>query len=489
MNNIKNYFSILSIALLIGLVSSCKSGGGTMDSKDALSSFLNGNEDIVTFGNADLKSILGKVDYKNLPKVGGLIDGELTTLEKVIDFDSPAYYAMQGPFEKDGSPAVTYAFFQIKDGEAFETELTKRGYDVIKKGDINIAEDEYYAFGYKNNLAILVKSNNEANYNELIAEAFKKVENDESGGKIDEILDQKGDVVLGMNVQSLYNTSSTDLTKLSKEKQDELQAMVKDSYIQTVVKFEDGAAIIETKNFFSAELQSRMFFKSEKNAPILAKLGDGSPRLGLSVNLDMKKMQSLINDYSPETMKELSKSMGPIAQTTLMFAGKEGLAALFNGQLGFVMLGDPGENGAMIPDFNAYLGVTKRGNNIASLIADFIPEEFAEVSISDEGMTVNTQSEFSVKSNVKGLNLPEGAENFGQSSISFFINLDGLDLDDFDLEKGQNLAKIVKYITFDYDENGGRLYIKAKKGQENVLKQAVDVLLEEFESEIGQMPI
>tara|TARA_R110002072_G_scaffold303077_1_gene492905 strand:- start:26115 stop:27575 length:1461 start_codon:yes stop_codon:yes gene_type:complete len=486
MTNFNSFFKIL-LALIV--LSSCKTDGESVNSKDALSSFLNENDQIVTFGKADLKGILAKADYSNVPKVGNLIDDELSTLEKVIDFNSSAYYAMEGPFDRNGNATATYAFFQLIDEKEFDSELTKKGYDIVEKDGIQIAEDENYAFGYKNKLVILIKSSSDANYSDLLTAAFKSSGGDLSGGKIDEILRQEGDVVLGMNVQSLYNTSNTDLTKLSKAKQDELDAMVKDSYIQTIIKFEDGAGIIETKNYFSDALKSRMFFNSDESAPVLKKLGGGTPRAGLSVNLDMKKMQSFMNDYSPETIDELSAQMGSTVQTALMFAGKDKLAALFNGQLGFLMIGEPGENGSMIPDFNAYLGVTKRGRGIADFLSELIPEEFAQMATDENGMTIRTISEFSEHTDDQNLILPEGAENFGRSSVSFFINLDGLDLDNFDLEKGQKVAKIVKYITFDYDENGGRLYIKAKKGQENVLKQAMDVLIEEFETEVSKMSI
>ena len=49
--------------------------------------------------------------------------------------------------------------------------------------------------------------------------------------------------------------------------------------------------------------------------------------------------------------------------------------------------------------------------------------------------------------------------------------------------------EIVKYATFEYNEDGGRLVIKAKDGQENILKQAMGILIDELSSEIGGMAI
>jgi len=69
------------------------------------------------------------------------------------------------------------------------------------------------------------------------------------------------------------------------------------------------------------------------------------------------------------------------------------------------------------------------------------------------------------------------------------LNLDGINMDDLDLEGEAKVLKVVKYITFEYNENGGRLYIKAKEGKENVLKQAMEVLIEEFSSEINKVSL
>ena len=117
---------------------------------------------------------------------------------------------------------------------------------------------------------------------------------------------------MGVNVASLYNTSDTDLSKLDKKKQKEIEDMVADSYVQTIFKFEDGAATIETKNFFSDALMKRMFLNADGKAPLLAKLGKGDPRFGLSVNIDMKKMQAFMDEFSPDAADEWHEVWGDL---------------------------------------------------------------------------------------------------------------------------------------------------------------------------------
>lgn len=488
MINIFSTFKVIAITLIVGLVASCSGSSADQSTKDALSSFLNDNDEIVGFGNADLKGILTKSDYKNVPKLGKLLDTEMSTLEKLINMEAPMYYALEGPFDQDGAPATTYAFLSVKSSDSLIAELTQRGFDVEEKKDMKYCSDGDVAIGVKGPLALIISKSGDYDREKALAKAFKKTEGDVSGGKIDDILDVDGDVVLGMNVESLYKTSETDLDNLSDEKKDELKALVKDSYIQTVIKFDDGAAIIETKNFFSKELSERMFFKSNNEAPIVAKLGQGTPRFGLSVNLDLKKMQNLVNDFSPDAMDELGKAMGGPAQFALMAAGDDGFAGLFDGQFGVVMVGEPDMIEGAVPDFNVFLGLEERGKSLGSLAKDMISYGTTEVILNDEGLTASTNPVYASAGSAS-LNLPDGCENFGKSGISAFFNLEGVDLEDWDLEGEAKVLKVVKYITFDYNENGGRLYIKAKEGQENVLKQTMEVIIEEFSSDINNMRI
>lgn len=484
MKNNRFLYKITSALFLTLLITSCgSSNSGT--AKDAISSFIGQNENIIAFGSTDLKSILTKGDYKNVPKLGKLLSTEFTTLEKVIDFSFPLYYAVEGPIDENGNPSSTYAFITLKDNEKFITELTTRGFDVNKKGELSYSEDGDFAIGIKNNLAIVVVQNKDYDAKKLMIATFKKAESDLSGGRTDEILAQTGDLVLGMNVASLYSTSNTELENLSSEKQKSLKEMIKDSYIQTVVKFEDGAAIIETKNFFSEKLKSKMFFISDNNAPVISKLGKGPTRFGFSTNIDMKKLQALVDEYSPEVISDLVASLGQEAQLAMMVTGSD-MSKVFTGKMGVVMLGNLGDNGSMIPNFNVFLGLEARGMSIGETVAGMIPN-VAVSKVDKDGLKVYSSFDFSSENG--GLQLPTGCDNFGKAGINAFVNLDGVNFDDFDLEGEANVIRVVKYVTFEYSNEGGRLYIKAKEGKENILKQAMKVMVTELESEINNMAI
>ena len=97
-----------------------------------------------------------------------------------------------------------------------------------------------------------------------------------------------------------------------------------------------------------------------------------------------------------------------------------------------------------------------------------------------------TKSNASKKNN---LILPVGCENFGKSGISAFINVEEIDINDVDIDGVERLLKIVKYITLEYNNEGGRIVIKAKNGKENILEQTVDLVLKEFANELNGIVI
>ncbi len=483
---------IISILVLVGFsltfINSCSSGDGTQNPKDALSAFINENDHIIAFGHVNLEDILSKSDYATIPTFGGIIDGQKKDWEKVIDFSQPVYYALEGPLDENGEPESFYGFIQLKDKQAMIDKMTVDGFDFNEVKGISYTEDGPMMFGVLNNVGVIIVKKQAVDVEKIIASTFQKVKGKTSGGEIDEILEKKGDLVLGMNVSSIFTTSQIDFSDLSKDKQNELQELVEGSYIQTVFKFEEGAAIVETKNLFSSKLKEKLFFTADDQAPIVAFLGSGSPRMGFSINIDMKKMNDFITEFSPEAVSDIAKAIGPQAQMALMFRGKDGLASFLNGKVGGVLYGDLNPNKQA--DFNAFLGLTTKGKD---LVGDFSLEDakfdFGQMLLEKDGLVFSNNEEISYKSNQNELILPEGCENFGKGAISFFVNLDGVDMDALKLEDEANILRAVKYITFDYDNNGGVLYIKAKKGQENILKQAMDIFVEEFSEDLKSMQI
>lgn len=478
-----SHITMSSLLAFILLFSACSSDPINVDSRTAVSAFLNGNEEVVAFGSIDIDEILSKAKFDKVPKLGVILGGELKSLKEVIDMSVPLYYAVQGPMDMEGIPAATYAFLKVKNQDEFVDKLIKRGYDIDTEGDIKTGQDEGFAIGIRGDLAIVVAKTGDFDGKKMLAEAFEKTQDEAAEDRINKILDTKGDFVMGVSMASLYATSDTELSSLSADKQKKVKEMVDGSYVQTVVRFENGAAILETKNYFSKKLKERMFFNSNEKAPLLAKLGSGTPRLGFAMNIDIKKLNNFLREFSPDAIGELASTMGGPAQMALIAGGSDGLAGLFDGRLGIVAYGE-GDNE---PAFNVFIGLKKNGLGLAGMAKEmFSSNPAALYNVGSDGASLFTNAAFADGGSLK---LPQGCEDFGKSGISGFINFEGLNFDDLDLEGEANMIRAIKYITVEYNNEGGRVYIKARKGQENILEQMMKELLSAMTDEIGNISI
>jgi hypothetical protein len=468
------------------LVVSCGSYNDKRQVKDYLSAFIKENHSVAIFGKVDINTLLNKAEYKSVPKFGTIIESVLNEFSKSIDTKEPIYYAVEGPFKADATPAAFYAFIAVSSADSLVANLVQKGYDFEKDGDLNFAQFGELSIGIKKDLAIIISKNSGSNVKESIEKAFEISSGDVSGGRVDAILSQNGDIVLGCGLEALYTTSDTQLSKLDQSKQDEIRDLVVDSYSQTIFDFDDGQVIIETNNFFSESLKKRMFLKANEKASILSNLGHGSPILGFSFNFDIEKLQSFVNDFSPEALNKMSETLD--MQGPLMMLGENPLSGISNGQLGLVMLGEPGKNGSMVPDFNIYIGLGKKGKPLAEMAKSFLSNGSMVTSITNNAICCYSSIN-NCPAVGKKLIIPRGCEGFGKKAMTGFVNFEGMDLSTFDLEGGAKILNIIKYVNFEVDENGARICIKAKKGKENVLKQSINFFLQEFESQISGMSI
>lgn len=475
-------FFILTLVLV-----SCGGNKENRPLNEYVSAFLKDNKTIVAFGKADINTLLNKSEYKLIPKFGIILEHEIEAFKRSLKTETPVYFALEGPLDEDATPKSTYVFLEVVNADSLSQKLSQQGFDMEKSGDFEYFQSGDVSLGIRNNLAILVSKKEDFVGEEVLKEAFDKVKDDVSEGKIDQILAAKGDVVLGMNIENLYGTSNTSLSDLSKEKQESLKELVADSYVQTTLLFDNGGIVIESNNLFSDNLKQKMFFKSDASAGIVSNLGTGKPTIGFAMNLDLVKFQAFVDEYSPNTMKELGQVLGSEFQLALAMGGKKGIGGLFSGDLGAVMVG---EANAMegLSDFNFYLGLEKNGLSLAENFKELLVSGEGKVELNQKGLSYFSSLDYAPKAGQK-LKIPKGCESFGKKGITAFVDLENVDLSSFEFEEEQKMIYLIKYMTFEMDENGSRIYIQAKDGKANMLKQAVDVLVKELSGKIGNIAI
>lgn len=478
---------IFQLLFALLLLASCSSTDNR-SLNDFVSAFLNENKTIVAFGRVDLNKILEKTQYKAIPKLGIVLNKELQAYGKSLNMETPVYFAFEGPFDQDGTPATTYAFFDVVNKDSLTDKLMQQGFDVENSGDLSFFQSGDVSFGCNKQVAVLISKKIEFDGKKELEKVFDKISDDLSSDKVNTILTSAGDVVFGVNMENLYGIGNDELNQLSKETKEKINTLVTDSYVQSSLNFQNGAVVLETKNYFNDELMQRMFFKSDNQAKIVSKLGTGKPLVGFTMNLDMKKLQGLMNEFVPNALDGLAESMGGAAAFVMAAGGEALLPNLLSGEVGAVLVGQPTEEEG-ISDFNFYIGLGPKGKLFATEAKNFLSMGMARVDLTDKGIAGYSSVNY-LPVPGKAMQLPTGCEGFGKKGITAFVNLEGADLSSFDLDqKETRIVQLLKYVWFEMDENGSKMILKAKDGKENILKQAVDVIIEEFSAELSNMGV
>ncbi len=462
----------------MAFLTSCGGSKGKTSAKDAMSALIAGNTQIVGFGHVSAMEILNKTDYKNIQQANLFIDGTLKNWKGAIDMDSPIYFGVEAPFDKDGNPAATYAFLHVKNKDSLLNVLNvDMGYSMEKNGEMDFFQDNDVSFGVKGEILGIVIKSGEYNGKEALATLFEKSEGTVSEGKTQEILDQTGDVVIGASIERLFLTANTSLNKLAKAKQDELKTLVTDGYIKSVTRFENGKMSITTDHLFSDALKDKLFFNDKNGSNLVSKLGTGNPWMGLSLNLDMKKFEQFIMDYAPElNQKIIEKLPVEVKLMSAAFGGDKIWTNLFSGQLGFVATGNPSAIQGMELEFNGFLGLGTKGPEVKELATGFLStgekkgEGYLQGNIlitpKNDGIYASSTS-----STGNQLVFPSYANKFGKESFGFFLALEKMDIKSFELEDGANVVEIFKFVTFNGNKDQSVLTLECKSPNGNILKQ------------------
>ncbi|MBU3659754.1 MAG: hypothetical protein FGM14_07800 [Flavobacteriales bacterium] len=457
------------------LLAACSSNENRAINED-VAAFVETNEKIALFGSINAKEILNKADYKNIDKAGKLIDKELKTIQAILNFDTPVYFAMEGTVDANGNPGLIYAFAEVKDKENLTKNLQQRGLSMEKGKTFNFHESGDVAFAVTDKRAVFVTKRGLKDGKKLIEQALKDLKEDAPENKVTEILGKKGDIIFGVDLEASFLGSMKQL-KMEADKETELKELLTDSYSQSIVSFEKGKVEMKTENYLSEGLKKWMFF-GNNSSKILADLGSGKPRAGIIMDLNMKKVQEFINKFAPNALGELSKVGGGQAQMALAFAGEEGLAGLWTGKMGFVMMGEVEEGGSFKPDFNFNVGLGKGALSFVKGLMTSMKGNMAKLELKGTNLVGASSPLYANKGK---LILPKGCENFGKKPYSGFVNFNGLDMSGFDLEEGKAFAEMLDYAYFEMDMDGAYFILKSKNAEQNILKSLVDQVMKNME--------
>lgn len=459
MKKLFNFSLLLAFALIIASCGSKKS----RPLAESVSSFLNGNETIVGFGSLRIGDILTKSGYEEQTTVKALVGQTVNQLSNSFNLNEPVYYAMEGPLNNN---PTAYLFIEVKNIDSLKANLTKNSFQIEKGSDFEYVQDGEVTLGFNKHLAIGIIKSGLENPKDAIKKLFDRTQGDVSTGHVADILAKKDDIVYGTSLANLYGTSNTDLATLSADKQKELRAMVQNSFVETGLRFENGVIVMETKNHFSDALKSKLFFTKDPGAKILTNLGKGKPFMGASLNIDAKKLQEFLNEFAPNAIKDFSEDTGGEFELAMAVVNYD-ISKLIDGRVGVIGFA---ELDALFttPSFNFFLGLAGHGKTFGTAIQNKLKEDFEIVNLTDSGIFGYSSETYS-GNDVK---LSEASKDFGKNSFNLFIDLSDADLESLELGSEMKFIELIKYITFEYGVEGGKVVIKARDDKENILKQA-----------------
>lgn len=481
--------SVLSFIIIL-LFSCNKKNNGEDSTLISATSFINETKNINVFGKIKIQSILNKAEYQKIPKIGLILSSVINEFKNTIDLNKPVYYALEGPFEQNGKPNSIYAFVEITNSDSLIKNLTQKGYDFNKSKHFYYTEIDKINIGISNNLAVIMTNQNKKNTELELTNIFEKSKNNsfEKDNKIAKILRSNDDVVIGINYKSLYSTANTEINKLSKEKQKELIEITENSFSKLTVNFNKGEVKILTENYISNKFKDLLFLNENNSSQILSKLGNGSPRMGLILNLDLRKIENFITKYSNTSLSQIGEEIGGPIQMAIMMGGDKPLSNLFSGEFGAVLIGEPKNDGTFIPDFNMYLGLGKKGKPLAEIAQSFLANGSMKTKIDSKGISCYS-SDKNIPKLHSNLNLPDNLKDFGSKPISGFINLKDMDISSFELNGGMKIINIIESLKINIDNQKGEIIIKAKDKSKNILKSSIDFYQKELETQINKIEI
>ena len=182
--------------------------------------------------------------------------------------------------------------------------------------------------------------------------------------------------------------------------------------------------------------------------------------------------------------------MSPEVALGMMMSGASSIDQAISGKLGVLVFAEPDEYG-METQFSGYLGLEPKGRK---LVEGYV----SQLAMIGGGLKADMTKDgvsFSTSEKQGGaLKLPAIAKNFGKSGMSFFLNLEGLDdteavAEMMFMEGGESILSVSKSIYMEYGNDGGKLIIEAKKGNENILKQMLQGGIEAFQGQMSGFAI
>lgn len=496
------YLPLIVVALIFGMLFSCKSEQ-KMDcpTVDYVNSFLAENEEIIFYGGIAVDDLINKTGLLSISGIGETFGEQVDEVKMSLALDERIYFALGGPLDREGMPSSIYFFMHVRNKEMVTELLEESGYFFDDENGMMVAEDVTSAIGFTDDLLIAVSGEYGEDFKAMLVDAYQEANQKKSNPQIATNLARSGDVLFVSHLENLYATSNTDLNKLPAEQQEEITKMAKGSHVAATLSFEKGRMVLESFIDGSEAMNKYAIFNEENPVDVPARLGPGTGTAALALNLDMAKIDALMDEFDVDVMDELYKEAGAAAALVKAVVGDK-LSSIMNGAFGVALLSTPGSmEFAKDPKVHMYLGMGKSSEMVAEMLADLLAA--GNVQKQAEGVYVMDRAVAKIEANemvmwsgfdredesieFAPLDVPKHIPDFGKKPFFMYIDLSDLDLDNLGADPMlEDLSALASFLTIEADNSGGRMILQLKNTKDNFLHALVKGFQNEIESLTSQ---
>ncbi len=466
-----------SILLLLFLVflTACSEEKKDRSLSEKFNTYSKQNEAVIFSGKIYLNSILKNVDYQHIPKINKLISSELKAFKQGIYLDSGVYFSIEGLLQATGKPSIIHVFATVKNKDSIREKIASLGLLVEHTKNLDYAIGPDFSIGIQDDIVLLRYQEQGAitahDFYRLFQQLNKKVVS-----ATETIQQEKSTAIqITTHLEHLYQLYAKNVgVTLGELQQKELKTLLRDACLTTSLKFESGGITIDTKHHFSAALKKRLFFDATATNAI-SKLAPGKATAGLSMHLQPLKIQTLLEDFSPDLLQQIASMHGNIA-LGMMALGNRPVTNLFGGKLAFMYFGTSDSH-------SFYLDLGEQGKSISELTRSlFATNPLYTLSIQENEISATSKNHVS---NIQRVKLPSYANDFGTHGIDFFLDVADYNVKQPALVGEYPFMEAISWVKVSVTNEGSTIRIQGKDTKIGVLKQITTVYLNKIRDAVS----
>jgi hypothetical protein len=461
--------------LFITFFSACSEEKKERSLNEKFTSYSNQNESVIFSGKIYLNNILENADYQHIPKINKLISSELESFKQGIYIDSGVYFSVEGLLQSNGKPSKMHLFATLKNKDSIHTKIASLGLLLEHSKNLDYAIGPNFSIGIQDDIVLLQYQEKGSitvnDFNKLFQELNKK-----SISISDRIQNEKSSAIqITTHLEHIYQLYNKNLgVKLGEIKQKEIKTLLNDASLSTTLKFESGGITIDTKHNFSAALKNRLFF-NESSINTLSKLAPGKATAGISTHIYPLKVQTLLEDFSPDFFQQVASMHGNIA-LGMMALGNRPITNLFGGQLAFMYFGASDSR-------SFYLTLGDKGKSISDLTRSFFDTNpLYTLNIREKEISAISKNHVS---KIQRLSLPNFAKDFGTHGIDCFMDITDYTSTQPSFLEEYPFLEAISWVKVSVSNEGSTIRIQGKDAEIGILKQITNVYLNKIRDAIS----